>query len=71
MTYLKISICVWEAMGKVDCVMVMLQLHSPSQRIERLVRFRGRIPVQKIRQTFQKVYIYILLLFEQPFLNHK
>lgn len=56
LTYLKVSICVWEAMGKVDCVMVMLQLHSPSQRIERLVRFRGRIPVQKITQTFQLVY---------------
>lgn len=60
LTYLKVSICVWEAMGKVDCVMVMLQLHSPSQRIERLVRFRGRIPVQKIRQTFQKVYLHFI-----------
>lgn len=60
LTYLKVSVCVWEAMSKVDCVMVMLQLHSPSQRIERLVRFRGRIPVQKIKQTFQLVYLHCI-----------
>lgn len=56
LTYLKVSVCVWEAMGEVDCVVVMLQLHSPGQRIERLVRFRGRIPVQNMRQSFQLVY---------------